>query len=50
MRPLLIIFLIWALGSFIVYKFMGTDGILPYAGLTIAAVIVAVLAANRKKA
>lgn len=49
MRPLLIIFLAWVLGSFLVYKFIGAGGILPYAGVTIAAVVIAVVVANRKK-
>lgn len=48
MLKLILIFLAWVLGSFLVYKFIGTDGILPYAGVTIAAAALYIWQANRK--
>ena len=38
----------WGGGSYACYHFLGTKSILPYAGVTIAAFVVAVLLANRK--
>lgn len=37
MLKLLLVFLLWALGSYGCYRAFGTGAILPYAGLTIVA-------------
>ncbi len=48
-KVLLPVFLVWAGGSYLTYRLVGTDGILPYAGITMAAVALAIWLANRRK-
>lgn len=43
------LFLAWAGGFYLTYRFVGTSGILPYAGITMAVVALAIWLANRRK-
>ncbi len=49
LKVLFPVFLLWAGGSYLIYRFVGTGGILPYAGITMAAVALAIWLANRRK-
>jgi hypothetical protein len=50
MKVVAVVFLLWALGSFGMFKFFGTVYIIPYALVTMGVFALAVRLGNRKKA